>query len=199
VTLARLERAGAVGSRAGAVGGVPGSGLRVERRVAANRVGIVRSRDRARRPSRQVGRDQVGRIVDGAAADEAIHHRELLLGSVDLLQVRNTGLRSAVRASRDKVGHGNRKKDANDQNDDHDFDERKALRSVGSVHIAKKTPIALRDKPRTEVLPCSGNLLLGIIIRFRNIVFERIENSTGRGTDVKMDTLRRNDRFRNGR
>lgn len=71
----------------------------------------------------------------GIARVLSVVHRPLLFGLVDLLEVGDAGLLSAALSSFDEVRDRDRHKNADDQNNDHDLDEREcAVALKESVH-----------------------------------------------------------------
>lgn len=96
------------------------------RRVRTDHVDRVRTAAWAARIRLDVRRSKVC-LRNGRTGIELGFHRILLLRRVDLLQVSNARILSAGRSCLDEVRHGDRHKNADDQHDDHDFNEGETL------------------------------------------------------------------------
>jgi len=105
---------------------------------AARRV-RTHDRDRVRTAARAAGlrlhvsRNKVG-PRDGCAGVELVLHRKLLFRRVDLLEVSDARIASARLSGLNKVRNCDRHQNADDQHDDHDFDQGETLSIVILFH-----------------------------------------------------------------
>jgi hypothetical protein len=121
------------------IGGPLIRALALEGGCGANCIDNVGASHRTSGPRLHVAIGGVGQVSLGAAGSatvaQAFVHSALLLSVLNLLQVGNNRLLTAVLSCLDKVGDCDCEQDADDQDHDHDFDEGKAF--VLAIHFGR--------------------------------------------------------------